>query len=138
MTREIVGYEFTRRGRAKKAGRALESACLARCGTLRPGGGEAGPSLRQRAHLRESRFRAACRDYKLRQEFITPCTRAERDDRTLLPQAQRGMRVAADRRELSRGAGRRWIEWYSDGRSHQALGYRSPRQYRADKLERVA
>ena len=34
--REIVGYEFALRGRAKEAERALEAACLARFGTLRP------------------------------------------------------------------------------------------------------
>ena len=34
--REIVGYEFSRRGRAKEAERALENACLYRFGTLRP------------------------------------------------------------------------------------------------------
>lgn len=34
--REIVGYEFALRGRAKEAERALEQACLKRFGTLRP------------------------------------------------------------------------------------------------------
>src|SRR5660397_207344 len=37
--REIVGYEFSLRGRAKEAERALEEACIARLGTLRPEGG---------------------------------------------------------------------------------------------------
>ena len=32
--REILGYEFALRGRAKEAERALESACPARFGTL--------------------------------------------------------------------------------------------------------
>lgn len=36
--REIVGYEFARRGRAKEAERALEAACIDRFGTLRPDG----------------------------------------------------------------------------------------------------
>ncbi len=36
--REIVGYEFSLRGRAKEAERALEGACLSRFGTLRPKG----------------------------------------------------------------------------------------------------
>lgn len=36
--RESVGYEFALRGRAKEAERAIESACLARFGTLRPRG----------------------------------------------------------------------------------------------------
>src|SRR4029077_7150118 len=37
--RELVGYEFARRGRAKEAERALEAACIDRFGTLRPDGG---------------------------------------------------------------------------------------------------
>jgi putative transposase len=36
--REVVGFEFALRGRAKEAERALESACLSRFGTLRPAG----------------------------------------------------------------------------------------------------
>src|SRR5215467_13389141 len=36
--REVTGYEFALRGRAKEAERALEEACLARFGTLRPHG----------------------------------------------------------------------------------------------------
>lgn len=35
---EMIGYEFARRGRAKEAERAIEKACLARFGTLRPVG----------------------------------------------------------------------------------------------------
>ena len=34
--REVVGYEFSLRGRAKEAERALESACLRRFGTISP------------------------------------------------------------------------------------------------------
>ena len=34
--RECIGWEFARRGRAKEAERAIEEACLARFGTLRP------------------------------------------------------------------------------------------------------
>ena len=36
--REVPGFEFALRGRAKEAERALEEACLARFGTLRPQG----------------------------------------------------------------------------------------------------
>jgi putative transposase len=73
--RELVGYEFARRGRAKEAERALEAACIERFGTLRPAG--VTPVLRSDNGLifQSRRFRAACRDYRLRQEFITPYTR---------------------------------------------------------------
>jgi putative transposase len=70
--REVTGYEFALRGRAKEAERALEEAGLARFGTLRPAGST--PVVRSDNGLicQSRRFRAACRDYRLRQEFITP------------------------------------------------------------------
>lgn len=72
--RELVGYELALRGRAKEAERALEEACIARFGTLRPDGPT--PTVRSDNGLifQSRRFRAACRDYRLRQEFITPYT----------------------------------------------------------------
>ena len=72
--REITGFEFALLGRAKEAERALEEACLARFGTLRPTG--LTPVVRRDNGLifQSRRFRAACRDYRLRQEFITPYT----------------------------------------------------------------
>src|SRR5258708_27323231 len=50
--REVTGYEFGLRGRAKEAERALEEACLARFGTLRPGL-DTGAAQRQRVDLPE-------------------------------------------------------------------------------------
>jgi putative transposase len=49
----------------------VEAACLARFGTLRPVGA---PVLRSDNGLifQSRRFRQACRDYRLTQEFITP------------------------------------------------------------------
>jgi putative transposase len=72
--REIVGWEFALRGRAKEAERALEGACIGRFGTLRPAGST--PVIRSDNGLifQSRRFRSACRDYRLRQEFITPYT----------------------------------------------------------------
>jgi putative transposase len=72
--REIVGWEFSLRGRAREAERALEEACLYRFGTLRPDGPT--PVIRSDNGLifTAKRFRAACRDYRLSQEFITPYT----------------------------------------------------------------
>jgi len=37
-----------------------------------------------------------------------------------------------------RGRLRTWLTWYNTGRPHQALGYRSPIQFRATQLVQVA
>ena len=72
--REIIGYELALRGRAKEAERAIEAAGLARFGPLRPVAPT--PVLRSDNGLifQSRRFRQACRDYRLAQEFITPYT----------------------------------------------------------------
>jgi transposase InsO family protein len=72
--RELVGWEFALRGRAKEAERAIEEAYIRRFGTLRPRG--SAPTLRSDNGLifQSRRFRSACRDYHLKQEFITPYT----------------------------------------------------------------
>jgi len=61
------------RSRAKEAERAVEAACLQRFGTLRPIGTT---FLRSDNGLifQSRRFRQACRDYRLQQEFIAPYT----------------------------------------------------------------
>jgi putative transposase len=58
--REVVGFEFSLRGRSKEAERALEAACLSRFGTVRPLGNT--PTLRSDNGLifTSRRFRAAC------------------------------------------------------------------------------
>ena len=139
--RELVGYEFARRGRAKEAERALEAACIGRFGTLRPAGST--PVVRSDNGLifQSRRFRAACKDYCLRQEFITPYTPeqngiVERFFRSLKEECvwQHSFPSFVE----ARRAVRRWIGWYNERRPHQALGYLSPRQYRASQLQRVA
>ena len=97
--REVTGFEFALRGRAKEAERALEEACLARFGTLRPD--SMTPVVRSDNGLifQSRRFRAY-RDYRLRQEFITPYT----------PEQNGGAGVAAYRafrHELKRKGKRR-------------------------------
>jgi putative transposase len=139
--REVNGYEFALRGRAKEAERALEEACLARFGTLRPHGPT--PVVRSDNGLifQSRRFRAACRDYRLRQEFITPYTPEqngliERFFRSLKEECvwQHNFGSFAE----ARAAITQWIEWYNAERPHQALGYRSPRQFRALQPQLVA
>jgi putative transposase len=130
--REIVGWEFALRGRANEAERALEMACLARFGTLRPGGEV--PIIRSDNGLifQSRRFRDACRFYRLQQEFITPYTPEqngliERWFRSLKEecvwQQQFGSFTEAQQAMSA------WIRWYNAERPHQALGYRSPQQY---------
>ena len=139
--RELLGWEFALRGRAKEAERAIEEACIARFGTLRPVG--ATPVVRSDNGLifQSRRFRAACRDYRLTQEFITPYTPEqngiiERFFRSLKEECvwQHSFHSFAE----AKAAIRQWIEWYNVGRPHQSLGYKSPREYRAQQQLSVA
>ena len=139
--RELVGYEFALRGRAKEAERALEEACIHRFGTIRPTGKT--PVVRSDNGLifQSRRFRAACRDYRLRQEFITPYTpeqngMIERFFRSLKEECVWQHRFNSF--EEAKRAVKRWIDWYNDSRPHQALGYLAPRQYRAQQRQMVA
>lgn len=138
--REVIGYEFALRSRAKEAERAVEAAGLARFGTLRPIGApvlrsENGPIFQSR------RFRQACRDYRLQQEFITPSTPEqngiiERFFRSLKEECvwQQTFQTFEEARRIIRA----WLQWYNHDRPHQALGYRSPVQYRAQQSTQVA
>lgn len=139
--RAIVGYEFALRGRAREAERALEAACIERFGTLRPTGQT--PVIRSDNGLifQARRFRQACRHYRLRQEFITPYTPSqngmiERFFRSVKEECvwlRRFRSFHHARRVVAR-----WIQWYNEGRPHQALGYLSPNEYRAKQLAHVA
>jgi putative transposase len=84
---------------------------------------------------------AACRDYRLRQEFITPCTpeqnsMIERFFRSLNEECTWQHLFAGFREAKATIA--RWIRWYNEERSHQAIDYRSPLEYRAQQLNAVA
>jgi putative transposase len=123
--REVLGYEFSLRGRAKEAERALEEACIRRFGTLRPRGST--PVIRSDNGLifQSRRFRAACRQYRLRQEFITPYTPeqngiVERFFRSLKEECVWQHNFGSF--EEARRAVSRWIHWYNTERPHQSLG----------------
>jgi putative transposase len=139
--REVTGYEFALRGRAKEAERALEEACLARFGTLRPEGST--PVIRSDNGLifQSRRFRAACHDYRLRQEFITPYTPEQNG---LIERFFRSLKEECvwlhnfGSFSEARAAITKWIHWHNAGRPHQALGYRSPLQFRALQPQLVA
>lgn len=139
--REVIGFEFARRGRAREAERALEEACLRRFGTLRPRGPM--PVLRSENGLifQSRRFRAACRDYRLEQEFITPYTPEqngliERFFRSLKEECvwQHNFTDFAQ----ARHAVTRWIDWYNRHRPHQSLQYLSPAEFRNHQAQLVA
>jgi len=139
--REVIGYEFALRGRAKEAERALEEACIGRFGTLRPDGPT--PVLRSDNGLifQSRRFRSACRSYRLGQEYITPYTPEqngviERFFRTLKEECAWQHNFATF--DEARSAIGKWIGWYNEERPHSALGYKSPRQYRRKEVSRVA
>ena len=139
--REIVGWEFSLRGRAREAERALEEACLYRFGTLRPDGPT--PTIRSDNGLifTARRFRAACRDYRLRQEFITPYTpeqngMIERFFRSLKEECVWQHNFAGY--VEARAAIGSWIRWQGERRPHQALGYLSPRRYKVQRPHAVA
>ena len=139
--REVVGFEFALRGRAREAERALEAACLSRFGTLRPLGQT--PTIRSDNGLifTSRRFREACKFYRLEQEFITPYTpeqngMIERFFRSLKEECvwQHNFASFAEARTKIG----EWIGWYNERRPHQALGYLSPGQYRNQQLQKVA
>jgi putative transposase len=140
--RAIVGYEFTRRGRAKEAERALESACLARYGLKRPRE-TVMPVIRSDNGLifQSRQFRSACQFYRLTQEYITPYTpqqngMIERFFRSFKEECvwQHMFGSFAEAEVVVH----RWIKWYNQERPHQALGYRSPHGYRAQPRLRDA
>ncbi len=80
-------------------------------------------------------------DYRLRQEFITPDTPEQNG---MIEPFFRSLKEECVWQHRfpnfgeARRAVRRWITWSNAERPHQALGYLSPRQYRARPLQRVA
>jgi putative transposase len=138
--RAVIGSEFARRSRAKEAERAVEAACLARFGTLRPVGAPVLRSDNGRIFQRR-RFRQACRDYRRQQEFITPYTpeqngMIERFFRSLKAECvwQHTFQTFEEARRVIRA----WIHWDNQERPPQALGYRSPIQSCAQQSTQVA
>lgn len=128
--REVIGYEVALRSRAKEAERAVEAACLARFGTVRPSGA---PVLRSDNGLifQSRRFRQACRDYRLQQEVITPYTPEQNGiiERFFRSLKEEGVwQHVFQTFEEARPVIRQWLQWYNHERPHQALGYRSPVQ----------
>ena len=128
-TRELLGWQLSRTGKATTAGAALEQALIARFGSL----GRVSTSFLLRSDnglvFTSQHFRRLTKSYGLQQEFITPhCPQqngmVERLIRSLKEQCihrhrfesqQHAMRVIGD-----------WVQFYNNRRPHQALGMRTP------------
>lgn len=130
-TRELLGWQLSRSGKASTASAALEQALITRYGTL---GCVREPFLLRSDNglvFTSRNYTRLVRSYGLRQEFITPhCPQqngmVERVIRTLKEQCahrhrfesqQHAVRVIGD-----------WIQFYNHRRPHQALGMKTPAQ----------
>ncbi|MEO8327899.1 MAG: integrase core domain-containing protein [Nitrospirota bacterium] len=87
------------------------------------------------------RFRQACRDYRLAQEFITPYTPQqngliERFFRSFKEECVWQHQFATF--EEAQQKITIWMRWYNEERPHQALEYRSPRQHGQEQGLQVA
>lgn len=87
------------------------------------------------------RFRAAGRDYRLSQEFITQYTPEQNG---IIERFFRSVKEACVWQhsfvsfEDARCELNAWLRWYNEERPHQALGCRSPRGFRAHEVAQVA
>jgi putative transposase len=128
-TRELLGCQLSRSGRATTATAALEQALIARFGSL---GRVDRPFLLRSDNglvFTSRTYTRIVRSYGLRQEFITQhCPQQnrmiERVIRTLKEQC-----VHRHRFETQQHASRvngEWIRFYNNRRPHQALGMKTP------------
>lgn len=128
-TRELLGWQLSRSGKARTAESALEQALIARFGTL---GRVPVPFLLRSDNglvFTSRSYTALVRSYGLRQEFITPHTPeqnglVERVIRTLKEQCAHRHRFET-LQHASRVIGD-WIGFYNRRRPHQALGMKTP------------
>jgi putative transposase len=128
-TRELLGWQLSRSGKATTAAAALEQALISRYGSLR--------RVPERFLLRSDNglvftsrhYTRLVKSYGLQQEFITPhCPQqngmVERVIRTLKEQC-----VHRHRFETQQHAARiieSWIDFYNHRRPHQALAMKTP------------
>lgn len=128
-TRDVPGWELDRTARAKTAERALESALIERFGWVR--GGPEGMEIRSDNGLvfGSKLYRRLIREYRLRQEYITPYTPEENG---LVERFMRSFKEECawvnhfESIEDARAKISKWIDWYNTKRPHQALGYKTP------------
>jgi len=128
-TRELLGWQLSRSGKATTATAALEQALIARYGTL---GRVDSPFLLRSDNglvFTSRTYTRVVKRYGLRQEFITPhCPQQngtiERVIRTLKEQCAHRHRFETQQ-HASRVIGD-WIRFYNTRRPHQALGMKTP------------
>ena len=128
-TRELLGWQLSRSGRATTASSALEQALIARFGSL---GRVQTPILLRSDNglvFTSRNYTRLVRSYGLQQEFITPhCPQqngmVERVIRTLKEQCAHRHRFET-LQHASRVIGD-WIGFYNLRRPHQALGMKTP------------
>ena len=141
-TREIVGFDIAKRGRAVEATRALEQGCLEQFGLVYPKG-EKRPMLRSDNGkvFTSKMFVARCKQYGLEQEYTTPyCPQQngmiERFFRSLKEECVwlYNFKTFKEARQTLTA----WVEFYNTKRPHQALGYLSPVERRAQYQQEAA
>ena len=136
-TRQLLGWQLSRTGKASTAVAALEQALITRFGTL---GRVKGAFLLRSDNglvFTSRQYTALVRSYGLKQEFITPhCPQqngmVERVIRTLKEQCVHRHRFESQSHAL-RVIGD-WIGFYNRQRPHQALKMKTPDQAYADTL----
>lgn len=128
-TRQLLGWQLSRSGKARTAATALEQALIHRFGTL---GRVSAPLLLRSDNglvFTSRDYTRLVRSYGLKQEFITPhCPQqngmVERVIRTLKEQCAHRHRFESQQ-HASRVIGD-WIQFYNHRRPHQALGMKTP------------
>ena len=128
-TRELLGWQLSRTGKASTAASALEQALIARFGTL---GKVTAPFLLRSDNglvFTSRYFTALVKSYGMQQEFITPhCPQqngmVERVIRSLKEQCVHRHRFES-LQHASRVIGD-WIGFYNHQRPHQALNMKTP------------
>lgn len=128
-TRQLLGWQLSRSGKATTAAAALEQALITRFGTL---GRVRTPFLSRSDNglvFTSRAYTRLVRSYGLKQEFITPhCPQqngmVERVIRTLKEQCVHQHRFETQQ-HASRVIGD-WIQFYNHRRPHQALGMKTP------------
>jgi putative transposase len=139
--RAIIGYERPCGGGPGRPSASWRMPASSDSGPSVPRGST--PVLRSDNGLifQSRRFRRACRDYRLTQEFITPYTpeqngMIERFFRSLKEECT-WLHNFHDFDEAKRTI-TTWIRFYNEERPHQSLGCLSPAQYRAQQRNQVA